>query len=69
MSEATRKTGKLVEYDAVKKWGWIEYDEDEDKVYLAPAEAEGLELEEECEVTFTIKMTGSTPQAVGVKLK
>lgn len=69
MNETTRKTGKLVEYDEAKKWGWIEYDEDEDKVYLPPTEAGGLKLEEDCEVTFTIKMNGSTPHAVDVKLK
>ncbi|QVM89265.1 hypothetical protein JYG34_14615 [Pseudomonas entomophila] len=69
MSEATRKTGTLVEYDEVKKWGWIRYDKHQDKVYLAPGEVGSLELEEECEVTFAIEMNGSTPHAVRVELK
>lgn len=69
MSEVARITGTLVEYDEAKKWGWIQYDKYKDKVYLVPAEVKDLKLEEDDEVTFIIKMNGSTPHAVNVELK
>lgn len=67
MSEVARITGTLVEYDEAKKWGWIKYDENKDKIYLDPEQVKDLKLEEDDEVTFTIEINGSEPRAVNVK--
>lgn len=74
MSEVTRNTGKLSDYDKEGKWGWIKDDKSKEKVYLSTAVVESLklelDLEEGCEVTFTIeKKEGANPQAVDVRLK
>lgn len=68
MSDETRKTGKLDEYDNIQQFGHIKYHEDEDMVYLSPEEAQGKGLKEGSKITFTIRKDGSKVHAVDVEV-
>lgn len=69
MGTTTNLTGKVVEYDEEQRYAYIDFKHNGKRVYLPSDQAEGLDLDDNTEVTFDIEMKGDKPYATNVKLK